>query len=166
MAKTYAEINEKIRRGEAVVVTAEEMIGVVKERGAKEAAKKVDVVTTGTFGAMCSSGAFINIGHAKPRIKIGGGRVTLNDVSAYAGLAAVDIYVGATALQEEDPRNQVFPGEFRYGGGHVIEDASRLPPMAPTATRASAWRRGLTWPISTRRSCSTRATATRTIMWP
>jgi uncharacterized protein (DUF39 family) len=122
MAKTYAEINEKIRRGEAVVVTAEEMIGVVKERGAKEAAKKVDVVTTGTFGAMCSSGAFINIGHAKPRIKIGGGRVTLNDVSAYAGLAAVDIYVGATALQEEDPRNQVFPGEFRYGGGHVIED--------------------------------------------
>jgi len=122
MAKTYAEINEKIRRGEAVVVTAEEMIDVVKEKGAREAAKRVDVVTTGTFGAMCSSGAFINIGHARPRIKLGGGRVTLNGVSAYAGLAAVDLYIGVTALPEDDPRNQVFPGEFSYGGGHVIED--------------------------------------------
>jgi uncharacterized protein (DUF39 family) len=122
MAKTYDEINQKIRRGEAVVVTAEEMIEVVKDKGAKEAAKRVDVVTTGTFGAMCSSGAFINIGHAKPRIKIGGGRVTLNGVSAYAGLAAVDVFIGATALPDHDPRNQVFPGEFAYGGGHVIED--------------------------------------------
>jgi len=122
MAKTYAEINDRIRRGEAVVVTAEEMIDVVKEKGAAAAAKHVDVVTTGTFGAMCSSGAFINTGHAKPRIKLGGGRVTLNGVSVYAGLAAVDLYVGATALQEDDPRNQVFPGEFAYGGGHVIED--------------------------------------------
>ncbi|UCH35254.1 MAG: homocysteine biosynthesis protein [Armatimonadota bacterium] len=122
MPKTYAEINDRIRRGEAVVVTAEEMIDVVKEKGAKEAAKQVDVVTTGTFGAMCSSGAFINIGHAKPRIKLGGGRVTLNGVTAYAGLAAVDLYIGATALGEDDPRNQVFPGEFKYGGGHVIEE--------------------------------------------
>ena len=122
MAKTYAEINERIRRGEAVVVTAEEMIDVVKEKGAKQAAQRVDVVTTGTFGAMCSSGAFINIGHAQPRIKLGGGRVTLNGVSAYAGLAAVDLYIGATALQDDDPRNQVFPGEFSYSGGHVIED--------------------------------------------
>ena len=122
MAKTYDEINERIRRGEAVVVTAEEMIEVVKEKGAAGAAKHVDVVTTGTFGAMCSSGAFVNIGHARPRIKLGGGRVTLNGVSAYGGLAAVDLYIGATALQDEDPRNQIFPGEFTYGGGHVIED--------------------------------------------
>jgi uncharacterized protein (DUF39 family) len=122
MPKTYAEINDRIRRGQAVVVTAEEMIDVVKEKGATEAAKRVDVVTTGTFGAMCSSGAFINIGHAKPRIKLGGGRVTLNGVAAYAGLAAVDLYIGAAALPEDDPRNQVFPGEFSYGGGHVIED--------------------------------------------
>ena len=122
MPKTYAEINDRIRRGEAVVVTAEEMIDVVKEKGAKKAAQQVDVVTTGTFGAMCSSGAFINIGHSKPRTKLGGGRLTLNGVSAYAGLAAVDLFIGATALQEDDPRNQVFPGEFSYGGGHVIED--------------------------------------------
>ncbi|NQT95188.1 MAG: hypothetical protein HQ572_01945, partial [Candidatus Omnitrophica bacterium] len=54
--------------------------------------------------------------------KIGGGKVTLNDVSAHAGFAAVDIYIGATALADDDPRNKVFPGKFEYGGAHVIED--------------------------------------------
>ena len=120
--KTIEEINEKIRKGKAVVVTAEEMIGVVSEKGTKGAAQYVDVVTTGTFGPMCSSGMFLNLGHSKPRIKIGGGVCCLNDVPCYTGLAAVDVYIGATALPEEDPRNQVYPGEFKYGGGHVIED--------------------------------------------
>ena len=71
---------------------------------------------------MCSSGAFLNLGHANPRIKLGGGRVYINNVPAYAGLAAVDIYIGATAIPDEDPRNSIHPGEFRYGGGHVIQD--------------------------------------------
>jgi uncharacterized protein (DUF39 family) len=71
---------------------------------------------------MCSSSAYLNIGHAKPRIKLGGGTVTLNDVQAYAGLAAVDIIVGATALPDDDPRNKHYPGDFSYGGGHVIAD--------------------------------------------
>lgn len=120
--KTIKEINEKIRKGKAVVVTAEEIIDIVEEKGLSRAAQEVDVVTTGTFGPMCSSGAYINIGHAAPKIKIGGGRVTLNDVSAYAGFAAVDVYIGVTALPDDDPRNKVYPGEFKYGGGHVIED--------------------------------------------
>ena len=122
MAKTIAEINEKIRKGEAVVVTAEEIIEVVSEKGVAKAAKEVDVVTTGTFGPMCSSGAFLNIGHAAPRIKLGGGKVYLNDVATYAGLAAVDLFIGATALPDDDPRNWSHPGEFNYGGGHVIEE--------------------------------------------
>ncbi len=122
MAKTLEEINQKIKRGDVVVVTAEEMVDVVAEKGAKGAAKAIDVVTTGTFGPMCSSGAMMNLGHPKPRIKLGAGTAKLNRVPAYAGLAAVDVYIGATALPDEDPRNAVFPGEFRYGGGHVIED--------------------------------------------
>ena len=122
MAKTIAEINEKIKSGNVVVVTAEEMIGVVEEKGVAEAAREVDVVTTGTFGPMCSSGIYFNIGHSKPRIKLGGGRLYLNDVPAYAGYAAVDILLGATALPEDDPQNKVYPGEFKYGGGHVIEE--------------------------------------------
>ena len=122
MAKTIEEINQKIREGNAVVVTAEEIISIAKEKGAKKAAEEVDVVTTGTFGPMCSSGAYINIGHSKPRIKLGGGKVYLNDVPAYAGFAAIDLFIGSNALPDDDPRNRIYPGEFNYGGGHVIEE--------------------------------------------
>jgi uncharacterized protein (DUF39 family) len=120
LTKTYEEINEKIKRGQAVVVTAEEIIEVVKEKGSKETLKTVDVVTTGTFGPMCSSGAFLNVGHPTPRIKIQ--HATLNDVPAYGGVAAVDIFIGATELPDDDPLNKVHPGAFKYGGGHLIED--------------------------------------------
>jgi len=122
MPKSISEINERIRKRQAVVVTAEEIIDIVDEKGLERAAKEVDVVTTGTFGPMCSSGAYFNIGHSKPRIKLGGGQTYLNGVPAYAGFAAVDVCIGATAVPDDDPRNKVFPGEFSYGGGHVIED--------------------------------------------
>jgi len=122
MAKTIAEINEKIKKGQAVIVTAEEIIGMAKKKGISRAAKEVDVVTTGTFGPMCGSGAYFNVGHTKPRIKLGGGKVYLNDVPVYSGLAAVDVFLGATALPDDDPKNRIYPGEFRYGGGHVIEE--------------------------------------------
>ncbi len=118
--KSYEEINEKIRRGEAVVVTAEEVIDVVAEKGYAQAAKEIDVVTTGTFGPMCSSGVFINFGHAKPRIRMQ--KVWLNGVEAYGGIAAVDAYIGAAQVAENDPENKVYPGRFMYGGGHVIHD--------------------------------------------
>jgi uncharacterized protein (DUF39 family) len=122
MSKTIEEINDRIRRGEAVVVNAEEIIGLAKEKGIKKAAQEVDVVTTGTFGPMCSSAAYINIGHSNPRIKLGGGKAYLNDVNAYTGLAATDLLIGSNALPDDDPRNRIYPGEFNYGGGHVIEE--------------------------------------------
>jgi uncharacterized protein (DUF39 family) len=122
MAKTIAEINEKIKKGQAVVVTAEEIIDIAKKKGISQTAKEVDVVTTGTFGPMCGSGAYFNVGHTKPRIKLGGGKLYLNDVPAYTGIAAVDIFLGATALPDDDPKNRIYPGEFRDGGGHVIEE--------------------------------------------
>jgi uncharacterized protein (DUF39 family) len=118
--KSYQEINEKILKGQAVVVTAEEMIGIVRKKGPAQAAREVDVVTTGTFSPMCSSGAFINFGHTKPPIKAA--KVWLNDVPTYAGLAAVDIYLGATEPALDDPLNKIRPGSFEYGGGHVIHD--------------------------------------------
>jgi uncharacterized protein (DUF39 family) len=122
MARTIAEINEKIKKGQAVVVTAEEVIGIARKKGVATAAREIDVVTTGTFGPMCSSSAYMNLGHTKPRIKVGGGRVYLNDVPAYTGVAAVDIILGATAMPDDDPKNRIYPGEFNYGGGHVIEE--------------------------------------------
>ncbi len=112
MSKTYAEINEKINNGSVVVVTAEEMINIVEERGVKVAAEEIDVVTTGTFGPMCSSGAFLNFGHSDPPIKFE--HLWLNDVHAYHGNAAVDCYIGCTRMADVRP--------FEYGGGHVIED--------------------------------------------
>jgi uncharacterized protein (DUF39 family) len=121
MPKTIAEINQKIKEGRAVVFTAEEIIGIVQEKGLARAAREVDVVTTGTFGPMCSSGIYFNIGHTRPRIKLGGGKAYLNDVPAYTGLAAVDLFLGANALPDDDPRNRQHPGEFNYGGGHIIE---------------------------------------------
>ena len=124
MTKTYDEINEKIRSGEAVVMTAEEVVDLVREKGVEKAAEEVDVVTTGTFGAMCSSGAFLNLGHSDPPIRMTG--IRLNNVEAYGGLAAVDTYIGATSLI--DP-----PGKG-YGGAHVIEDL-----IAGKKVRLQAW---------------------------
>jgi uncharacterized protein (DUF39 family) len=120
VSKTYAEINAKIKSGEVVVMTAEEMIDLVESDGPVEAARRVDVVTTGTFAPMCSSGAFINFGHSVPGIKAS--QVWLNNVPAYAGIAAVDCYIGATEPCIDDPLNKVYPGEFNYGGGHVIQE--------------------------------------------
>lgn len=112
MTKTYAEINEKISNGTAVVITAEEMVKYVEENGTKVAAEEIDVVTTGTFGPMCSSGAFLNFGHSDPPIKYE--HLWLNDVHAYHGNAAADCYIGCTRMADVRP--------FEYGGGHVIED--------------------------------------------
>jgi uncharacterized protein (DUF39 family) len=118
--KSYQQINEKIKSGDVVVVTAEEMISIVKDNGTEEAARQVDVVTTGTFAPMCSSGALINFGHSKPGIKAS--KVWINNVPAYGGLAAVDTYIGATEPCDDDPLNKVYPGEFNYGGGHAIQE--------------------------------------------
>lgn len=111
MAKSYAEINEKIKNGTAVVLTAEEVAELSRTLSPKEIAEQVDVVTTGTFGAMCSSGAFINFGHADPPIRME--KIELNGVRVSGGLAAVDTYIGATDCN---------PGRPAYGGAHIIED--------------------------------------------
>ncbi|WP_461209775.1 homocysteine biosynthesis protein [Desulfocurvus sp. DL9XJH121] len=124
VVKTIKEINDKIRRGKAVVLNAEEMIEVVRTSGKEQAAREVDVVTTGTFSPMCSSGLLFNIGQATPPT-IKTSNVWLNGVSCYGGLAAVDSYLGATEPRDDDPLNKVYPGQFKYGGGHVIEDLVR-----------------------------------------
>jgi uncharacterized protein (DUF39 family)/predicted transcriptional regulator len=112
--KTVKEINKKIENGDAIVLTAAEMTEYVRENGVEAAAKEVDVVTTGTFGAMCSSGAFLNFGHSDPPIKMN--RTFLNNVEAYSGLAAVDAYIGATQLNKNPQIG------MDYGGAHLIED--------------------------------------------
>ncbi len=111
MAKTYDEINDKILKGNAVVLTAEQVSEMAITMSAQEIAEKVDIVTTATFGAMCSSGAFLNLGHSTPPIRME--KIEINGVGVSGGLAAVDTYVGAT---DSNPLNP------RYGGAHIIED--------------------------------------------
>jgi len=121
--KTLEDINRRIKKGKAVVLNAAEMVKAVREMGKEKAAKEVDVVTTGTFSPMCSSGLLFNIGQDPPLMKVS--NLWLAGVPAYAGLAAVDSYIGATEPAEDDPLNKVYPGQFKYGGGHVIEDLVR-----------------------------------------
>lgn len=121
--KTVKEINERIRMGKAVVVNAEEMIEIVRKEGKVKAAQEVDVVTTGTFSPMCSSGLLFNIGQQPPVMKVS--RLWLNNVPCYSGIAAVDAYLGATEPSDDDPLNKVHPGRFAYGGAHVMEDLLR-----------------------------------------
>jgi len=113
--RTYAEINRRIESKTVSVMTAEEFKAKVAGEGLAKAAKDVDVVTTGTFGAMCSSGVLLNFGHSDPPIKMQ--KVWLDDVPSYTGLAAVDAYLGATEL--DDSLNMF------HGGAHVIEDLVR-----------------------------------------
>jgi uncharacterized protein (DUF39 family) len=117
--KTYNQINEKIASGKATVLTAEEIIEYADKKGIAAAARDVDVVTTATFGTMCSSGCTLNFGHSSPKIRMT--EAWIDDVLVYTGLAAVDVYLGATQIRHGDPANMYYPGEFRYGGGHVIE---------------------------------------------
>ncbi|WP_300748083.1 homocysteine biosynthesis protein [uncultured Alistipes sp.] len=126
MKKSYEEINEKIRNGKAVVLTAEEVSELARTLSPKEIVRRVDVVTTGTFGAMCSSGAFLNFGHAEPPIRME--RIELNGVPVSGGLAAVDTYVGATDCN---------PARPNYGGAHVIEEL-----VAGHAIELEAWGKG------------------------
>ncbi len=118
--RTYQQINARIESKKAVVLTADEVIDYVERKGVEAAAEEIDVVTTATFGPMCSSGCTLNFGHSKPKIRMS--EAWLEDVLVYTGLAAVDVYLGATQLRHNDPANMNYPGEFAYGGGHVMED--------------------------------------------
>lgn len=111
LKRSIEEINEKIRSGKAVVMTAEQVSAMSRELTPAGIAKKVDVVTTATFGPMCSSGCFINFGHSTPPMRME--RLTLNGVPVFGGIAAVDAYIGAT--ETAMPQDS-------YGGAHVIEE--------------------------------------------
>lgn len=125
--RSIPEINEKIQAGKAVVLTVEELKARVAEVGVTQTAKEVDVVTTGTFEPMESSGAILNLGQTDPPIKIR--QCWIDGVPAYSGFGAVDLYLGASQMAEYSGSNDGLEEEVREqgrlrqrGGGHVIED--------------------------------------------
>lgn len=120
MLRSIAEINAKITAGTATVLTVTELKERVKAVGLEQTAQEVDVIVTGTFEPMESSGAILNLGQTDPPIKIR--QCWLDRVPAYSGFGAVDLYLGAS--QMPDYHNDNSPGQER-GGGHVIEDLIR-----------------------------------------
>ncbi len=120
--RTVAQINDKILRRCAVVWTVEELKARVADVGVTQAAKQVDIITTGTFEPMESSGAIINLGHTDPPIKIR--QCWLDRVPAYPGFGAVDLYLGATQVVDYTGTGDIPDSEElrERGGGHIIED--------------------------------------------
>jgi L-aspartate semialdehyde sulfurtransferase len=117
--KTIDEINDKIDQKKAVVWTVDEVKLKVGELGIAKIAELVDVITTGSFEPMESSGAILNLGHTDPPIKIRS--CTLDGVPAYAGFGAVDLYLGATQLV--DYTSEIGDEDRKErGGAHVIAD--------------------------------------------
>ena len=117
--RTIAEINQKIRDGCVTVWTASETKAKVADLGLEAATAMVDVVTTGTFEPMESSGAIINLGHTDPPINIR--ECYLDGVMAYAGFGAVDLYLGASQPVGSNPWGDTADNDIpEQGGGHVI----------------------------------------------
>lgn len=121
MLRNISEINEKIQAGSVVVWTVTELKQRVAELGVTEAAKLVDVITTGTFEPMEASGAILNLGHTDPPIKIR--QCWLDGVAAYSGFGAVDLYLGASQPPETvGVVDSLEENARERGGGHIIED--------------------------------------------
>lgn len=125
--RTLEEINQKITNRSAIVWTVEELKIRLKEISVREAFDQVDILCSGTFEPMESSGAMINLGHTDPPMKIR--QCWLNGVSAYAGFGAVDLYLGATAAADLNSSGENLEAQKKLGktisqrgGGHVIED--------------------------------------------
>jgi L-aspartate semialdehyde sulfurtransferase len=120
--RTIDSINDRIRQGTVVVDTAEAFKVRAQEQGIAAAAKAVDVVVTGTFEPMESSGAMLNLGHTDPPIKLL--ECYLDGVPAYAGFGAVDVCLGASqpAVPGRGADLSDVEDVREHGGGHVIAD--------------------------------------------
>lgn len=116
--RTIAEINARLRRGEAIVLTAQEVKETAR-RGGPLDVEDVDVVTTGTRGPMSGTAAAFTL----PGAPAAGPatRVWLNGVPAFPvpeggadPSGGLDLVVYGTAESRWEPR--------RHGGGHLFRE--------------------------------------------
>lgn len=121
MKKSIQEINQKIKQGEATVLTAEEITRLVMD-GEEPTAKDVDVVTTGTCGIMSGTAAIFHLPVSEPGTFKKARKITLNGVPGFPGpcpnewLGSVDLMVYGTSHSSTDPQ---------YGGGFLFKDLLR-----------------------------------------
>jgi putative methanogenesis marker 16 metalloprotein len=114
--RTVAEISDKLHRGDAVIMTAEELCARVRE-GEEVAFEAVDVITSGTCGVMSGTFAALSFTVAERDAFERAAQVRLNGVPAFVGpcpnerLGIVDLIVYGPARRDE-----------QYGGGHLFRD--------------------------------------------
>ncbi|MGD1060012.1 MAG: methanogenesis marker 16 metalloprotein [Methanomassiliicoccales archaeon] len=117
MRSSIEDINERLRKGEAVVLTAQEVRESLREDGS--APKDVDVVTCGTRGLMSGTYAILSFPVSKPGTFERASSASLNGVPAIPGpcpnerLGIVDLMVLGTSVS---------PDDRRYGAGHLFRD--------------------------------------------
>lgn len=118
MARSIAEINERIERGNAVVLTAQEVCDIIKS-GGDITLKDVDVVTTATRAIMSGTYAVLSFPMAEPCSYIRAERAWINGVPASIGpcpnerLGILDLMIFGTSHSKDNPN---------YGGGHLFRD--------------------------------------------
>ncbi len=116
--KRFEEINEKLRRGEAVVMTASEFKRYVRERGAISL-KDVDVVTAATSSVMSGVSAVFQIPVTEKGRFTRAVKAYINGVPAFPGpapnerLGLIDVVVYGTSVSINDPE---------YNGGFLFRD--------------------------------------------
>jgi len=118
MKRRIEDINEKIKKGEAVVISADNLSDMVRD-GEDVKVKDVDVVTTATRGCMSGTAAVLSFRFSEPGIFERGKMVRLNGIPVIPGPAPneragyIDTIVYGT---QESLHNS------RYGGGHLFKD--------------------------------------------
>ncbi|MBN1134907.1 MAG: methanogenesis marker 16 metalloprotein [Methanosarcinaceae archaeon] len=116
--RTFSQIQEKIKQGKAVVLTADEICNRVRS-GEIVRFEDVDVVTTATRAIMSGTYAVLSFPVAEPDSFIRASHVWMNGVPAHVGpcpnerIGIVDIIVNGTAYSKSNPN---------YGGGHLFKD--------------------------------------------
>ena len=126
MKKSYEEINEKIRQGKAVVLTAEEVSQLARTLSPAEIVRRVDVVTTGTFGAMWLVGRLSQLRPRHAADPHGAHRAQRRPRKRRPG--------GCRHLRG---RHRLRSGAPAYGGAHVIEEL-----VAGRSVTLEAWGKG------------------------
>ncbi len=112
------EINQKIKQGDAIVLTAEEVSTLVREGNAPKF-KDVDVVTTGTCGIMSGTAAILHVPVSDPGTFKKAKNILLNGVPGFPGpcpnewLGSVDMIIYGTSHSIYD---------HSYGGGFLFKD--------------------------------------------
>ena len=116
--RSIEEINQKIKNGDATVLTAEEVSTLVRE-GNTPKAEDVDVVTTGTCGIMSGTAAILHVPVSDPGAFKKAKKIILNGVPVFPGpcpnewLGSVDMIIYGTAHSIYD---------HSYGGGFLFKD--------------------------------------------